>query len=125
SWKAAGGKRSGGTAGGRGWREAAAGSGPEDVSSLKDYPADWLKRVELDITYEGYLQRQERQLRRFRKMEKVRIPEDFDYSGAEGISKEAREKLEQIRPFSLGQASRISGVRNSDIAVLMVLLERR
>jgi tRNA uridine 5-carboxymethylaminomethyl modification enzyme len=56
-------------------------------------------------------------------MEKMKIPRGFDYNAVTGISAEAREKLEEIQPVSLGQASRISGVRNSDIAVLMVELQ--
>ena len=84
-----------------------------------------LTQAELDVKYEGYIQRQKRQICRFQKMEKVRIPDDFDYDTLEGISSESREKLREIRPLSVGQASRISGVRNSDIAILMVFLGRK
>ncbi len=91
---------------------------------LSDKPESVLCLTELDIKYEGYIARQERQVRRFEKMEKLLIPADFDYSKAEGISREAREKLAAIRPLSVGQASRISGVRSSDIAVLLILLGR-
>lgn len=93
-------------------------------AGLKKYPADWVSHTELDIKYEGYINRQMKQVNRFRKMEKRVIPSDFDYDAIEGISTESREKLKKIRPVSLGQASRISGVRNSDIAVLMVILKR-
>ncbi len=86
---------------------------------------DWLRQVELDVKYEGYVARQERQIVRFEKLESMRIPAEFDYDGVAGISNESREKLNAIRPLSLGQASRVSGVRNADIAVLMVALERR
>jgi len=86
---------------------------------------DWLRQVELDVKYEGYVARQERQIVRFEKLESMRIPPEFDYDGVAGISNESREKLNAIRPLSLGQASRVSGVRNADIAVLMVALERR
>ncbi len=92
---------------------------------IKDYPGDWISHTELDIKYEGYINRQMKQVIRFRKMEKKAIPLDFDYDAVEGISSESREKLKKIRPVSIGQASRISGVRNSDIAVLMVLLKRK
>ncbi|MFP4565766.1 MAG: tRNA uridine-5-carboxymethylaminomethyl(34) synthesis enzyme MnmG [Spirochaetaceae bacterium] len=88
-------------------------------------PGEWLTQVELDVKYEGYVSRQERQIDRFRKLEGLRIPGGFDYDALEGISNEAREKLKAIRPFSVGQASRISGVRNSDITVLVVSLGRR
>ena len=96
----------------------------EAMPELKNYPPAWLSHVELDVKYEGYVARQERQIARFRKMEDIRIPEDFDYDRAEGISRESREKMKTIRPLSVGQASRISGVRSSDIAVLMVLLNQ-
>lgn len=91
---------------------------------LTRYSLDWLQHTELDVKYEGYVARQERQIARFRKMEDMLIPEDFDYETLDGISSESREKLKTIRPRSVGQASRISGVRSSDIAVLTVLLSR-
>ncbi len=86
---------------------------------------EWLTQVELDVKYEGYVLRQERQVDRFRKLEGLKIPTGFDYDRLEGISNEGREKLKAIRPFSVGQASRISGVRNSDVTVLVVSLGRR
>lgn len=92
---------------------------------LEKYPGQWINHAELDVKYEGYIKRQNQQVNRFKRMEKVRIPADFDYDAVDGISSESREKLKGIRPLSLGQASRISGVRNSDIAVLMVLLGRK
>jgi tRNA uridine 5-carboxymethylaminomethyl modification enzyme len=95
------------------------------VPGYDDFPREWLRQAELDIKYEGYIARQDLQIKRFEKMEKLKIPENFDYNRVEGISHESREKLKTIRPVSLGQASRISGVRNSDIAVLMVLLNRK
>ncbi|MCK5200314.1 MAG: tRNA uridine-5-carboxymethylaminomethyl(34) synthesis enzyme MnmG, partial [Spirochaetales bacterium] len=93
--------------------------------SIKNYPGKWISHAELDVKYDGYINRQMKQVERFRKMEKRTIPVDFDYDMALGISTESREKLKKIRPVSIGQASRISGVRNSDIAVLMVLLGRK
>ncbi|MBN2510980.1 MAG: tRNA uridine-5-carboxymethylaminomethyl(34) synthesis enzyme MnmG [Spirochaetales bacterium] len=92
---------------------------------LARYPESWLKQKELDIKYEGYIQRQERQVRRFERMELVKIPRDFNYDKVEGISNESREKFKRILPMNIGQASRISGVRNSDIAVLLVCLGRK
>ncbi|OQY33930.1 MAG: tRNA uridine-5-carboxymethylaminomethyl(34) synthesis enzyme MnmG [Spirochaetaceae bacterium 4572_59] len=96
----------------------------EAVPELENYPPAWLDHVELDVKYEGYVARQERQVARFKKMENILIPEGFDYSAAEGISMESREKMKTIQPRSVGQASRISGVRSSDIAVLTVLLNQ-
>ena len=97
----------------------------EAVPELKDYPGVWLSHVELDVKYEGYVARQERQIARFIKMEDILIPAGFEYDRADGISKESREKFKNIQPRSVGQASRISGVRSSDIAVLMVLLNQK
>lgn len=95
------------------------------VDGLETFPESLLRQVELDVKYAGYIDRQERQVQRFRRMERMRIPVDLDYHTIDGISRESREKLAKIRPLSVGQASRISGVRNSDIAVLMVSLNRR
>ncbi len=94
------------------------------VPELAGCPPSWRQHAELDIKYEGYVARQERQIARARKMESMKIPPDFDYAKLEGISMESREKFKRIRPLSVGQASRISGVRASDIAVLIVLLSR-
>ncbi|MBM3242318.1 tRNA uridine-5-carboxymethylaminomethyl(34) synthesis enzyme MnmG [Candidatus Poribacteria bacterium] len=82
------------------------------------------EQVEIQIKYEGYIQRQNTQIEQFKKLERYAIPEDFDYSTATGLREEAKEKLSKIRPVSIGQASRISGVSPADISVLMVLLEK-
>ena len=87
-------------------------------------PEEWLRQVELDVKYEGYVARQERQISRFRKLEHLPIPRGFDYDAVPGLSNEGREKLKEIRPLSLGQASRVPGVRNADVAVLMVAVGR-
>jgi tRNA uridine 5-carboxymethylaminomethyl modification enzyme len=81
-------------------------------------------QAELDIKYEGYISRQQRQVDRYARMERIAIPADFDYDAISGISSESREKLKSIRPVSIGQAGRISGVRTSDLAILMVVLSR-
>jgi tRNA uridine 5-carboxymethylaminomethyl modification enzyme len=83
-----------------------------------------LEQVEIEIKYEGYFQRQRDQVERFRRMERKRIPDTFDYETISSLSKEAREKLSRIRPDSLGQAARISGVSPADISILTVLLEK-
>ncbi len=87
-------------------------------------PTSWLNQVELDVKYEGYVARQERQIRQFEKLEKLRIPEDFNYDALRGLSNEAKEKLAEIRPMSVGQAARIPGIRNADVALLTVTLDR-
>lgn len=84
----------------------------------------WLALAEAGVKYEGYIARQEEQVGRFRRMEEKLIPRDFDWDGLAGVSAEAREKLKLIRPISIGQASRISGVRPPDIAILLVSLGR-
>jgi len=84
-----------------------------------------LKCAETDVKYEGYLGQQERQIERLKKAEARRIPEDFDYRGIPGISREVREKLERIRPLTLGQAGRIPGVTPAAITILNVYIESR
>ncbi len=86
--------------------------------------AEGLRLAELEVKYEGYLSRQERQVGRFRRLEDLRVPEGFDYDAAAGLSAEAREKLKRVRPISVGQAARIAGVRAGDVAVLLVHLKR-
>ena len=82
------------------------------------------EQVEISVKYEGYIQRQQKQVEDFRKMESHKLPPDLDYSAIQGLRLEAREKLAAVRPLDLGQASRISGVSPADIAVLMIDLER-
>ncbi len=84
-----------------------------------------LREVENRIKYEGYINKQREQIERYRKMEEQRIPEVFDYGAIGGLAAEARDKLEQVRPRSLGQAARISGVTPADISILMLHLEER
>ena len=80
--------------------------------------------VEIQLKYAGYLARQQKQVEEFRKEESRRLPEDLDYEAIGGLRLEARQKLGQIRPLSIGQASRISGVSPADIAVLLIWLEQ-
>ena len=82
------------------------------------------EQVEIQLKYAGYIARQERQVEEFRRAEARKLPEDIDYSAIPALKAEAREKLAKIRPVSLGQASRISGVSPADVAVLMVWLEQ-
>ncbi len=97
----------------------------DSVPELNSFDPVYVNQVELDIKYEGYIKRQEQQVKRFERMEFMKIPLDFDYDEIEGLSNESKEKFKSVRPMSVGQASRISGVRNSDIAVLMVILGRK
>ena len=84
-----------------------------------------LDQVELDVKYEGYIKRQAKHIHRVRQMERIRLNRSFDYDRIVGLSAEAREKLKWIRPASLGQASRISGVRQSDLSLIMLYTSRR
>ena len=96
-----------------------------DIEALASFPYSVLSEAELDIKYEGYLQRQEKEAEKAKRMENMEIPSDFDYDSVDGISSESREKLKTVRPLSIGQASRISGVRVTDIAVLSVVVRSR
>ena len=97
---------------------------PFDVSR-PDLPAAVTEEVEIQLKYAGYLSRQLKQVEEFKKEESRRLPEDIDYDSIAGLRLEAREKLQQIRPMSIGQAGRISGVSPADIAVLLIWLEQR
>jgi tRNA uridine 5-carboxymethylaminomethyl modification enzyme len=101
---------------------AAGGLAPADAS------AEALERIEVEVAYEGYLRRQEADAARVARADGVRVPDDVDYRGIPGLSNEVVEKLERIRPRSVGQASRISGVTPAAIAILLThigLHERR
>ena len=87
-------------------------------------PMDVQEQVNINIKYEGYIKRQMSQVKQFKKMEKKRIPENIDYDDVGSLRIEARQKLAKIRPSSIGQASRISGVSPADISVLLIYLEQ-
>ena len=87
-----------------------------------DLPYDVAEQVDINIKYEGYITRQKRQVAQFKKLESKRIPDQIDYDDVPSLRIEARQKLKQIRPASIGQASRISGVSPADISVLLVYL---
>ncbi|MDD5746107.1 MAG: tRNA uridine-5-carboxymethylaminomethyl(34) synthesis enzyme MnmG [Candidatus Omnitrophica bacterium] len=92
------------------------------VSVLSD---DVANQVEIGIKYEGYIQREEALIQRLKKLEHREIPENFPYAKITGLKKEAREKLQKIMPLSVGQAMRISGITSSDIALVLMRLERK
>jgi tRNA uridine 5-carboxymethylaminomethyl modification enzyme len=87
-------------------------------------PPDVQRQVEIQCKYEGYLQRQEAEVKRFKHLEKMDIPEGFDYGEVPGLSNEVRQKLSEIQPLSLGQASRIPGITPAALSILMVFLKR-
>lgn len=90
----------------------------------KPLPEDVIEQVEIEIKYEGYISRQLNQVKQFKKMENKRIPENINYNEIGSLRLEARQKLLDYRPISVGQASRISGVSPADISVLLVYLEQ-
>jgi len=102
--------------------------------SIRDFTAmglidecdeDILEQLEIQSKYEGYIRKQEEQVKRFEKMEGKLIPGDIDYDEIFGLSNEARQKLKMIRPESIGQASRVSGINPADINVLLIFLEKK
>ena len=94
-------------------------------TALSEADPGLLNQVELEVKYEGYINRQESQVRRFRKMEEMKLPPDFDYHAVNGLSTEAREKLKKIRPLSLGQAQRIPGMRFADVSLLLFYMRKQ
>ncbi|MFC4601328.1 tRNA uridine-5-carboxymethylaminomethyl(34) synthesis enzyme MnmG [Cohnella hongkongensis] len=88
-----------------------------------DLPEEVKEQVEIQVKYTGYIEKQQQQVERMEKMEKKRIPENIDYDSIHGLATEAKQKLGKIRPLSLGQASRISGVTPADLSILLVHLE--
>jgi tRNA uridine 5-carboxymethylaminomethyl modification enzyme len=102
-----------------------------DIEPMKTHPLfrqaanerDCLDRIEIEAKYEGYINRQDEQIRIFERSEAVLIPHEFDYSCVKSLSKEGKERLNQIRPKSIGQASRLSGVTSADLSVLLISLK--
>jgi tRNA uridine 5-carboxymethylaminomethyl modification enzyme len=88
-------------------------------------PEEVGEQVNICIKYDGYLQRQMKQVEQFKKLEQKKIPETIDYDTVPSLRIEARQKLKEFRPASIGQASRIAGVSPADISVLLVYLEKR
>ena len=94
----------------------------EHFGLFAEYPKDILETAEITVKYEGYLKQGYEQIEKAKRLEEKTLPTDIDYMQIEGLRLEAREKLNQIRPLNLGQASRISGVNPADVSVLMVYL---
>ena len=96
-----------------------------DDLSLDDAGLTYYEKVQLevDVKYSGYIERELAKIKKFQDLEKIRVPRDFEYSGLPGLSNEIIEKLSSVRPVSLGQASRVSGVTPVAISILMVRLK--
>jgi len=93
--------------------------------SRPELPRDIAEEAEIQIKYEGYIQKQQQELERAAKLENMRLPDGLDFSAMEGLRLEARQKLARVKPATVGQAGRISGVSPADIAVLLVYLEKK
>ena len=90
-----------------------------------DLPFDVKEQVNIQIKYEGYIKQQKKQVEQFHKMENKILPEDLDYTTIQGLRIEAQQKLNAIRPVSLGHASRITGVSPADLSVLLIYMEQQ
>ncbi len=97
----------------------------ESDPALSGFDGNALTQVELKVKYDGYIRRQRGEVEKFRKMESLKIPESFDFSHISGLSREVREKLDKVRPDSVGQAMRIQGMTPAAAAILLVALKRR
>jgi tRNA uridine 5-carboxymethylaminomethyl modification enzyme len=84
-----------------------------------------ITQLEVQIKYQGYIVKQLQQIERFKKLENRKLPEDMDYDEIDGLRIEAKQKLNRLKPVSLGQATRISGVSPADINVLLIHLEKQ
>ncbi|MBK5200985.1 MAG: tRNA uridine-5-carboxymethylaminomethyl(34) synthesis enzyme MnmG [Spirochaetaceae bacterium] len=96
----------------------------EKIPELNNYSEAIRYHVQLDVKYEGYIAKEQREVKRFSNLENIKIPDDFDFGSVTGMSSEGIEKCKKIRPISVGQAGRISGLRSTDIAILMVHVKR-
>jgi tRNA uridine 5-carboxymethylaminomethyl modification enzyme len=94
------------------------------IPEASAYPDSWILTAILDARYKGYLEKEDRLASRVDRSDRLRIPADFDYASVAGLSKEGMEKLLAVKPLTLGQASRVPGVRKSDAALLYVVLAR-
>lgn len=97
----------------------------EFVPELKEFPKDVLEEVEVDIKYRGYIEKQQREIEKFKKLENMKIPESINYYEVPGLSNEIREKFSKIKPNSIGQALRIPGVTPSAISALQIYLKKK
>jgi tRNA uridine 5-carboxymethylaminomethyl modification enzyme len=97
---------------------------PPEIPGLSAWPREWVERVCLDIKYSGYIEKEKRAAAKLAKIDAVKISPDLDYSTLLGISAEAKEKLKAVRPLTVGQAARIPGVRQGDIALLIILTRK-
>jgi tRNA uridine 5-carboxymethylaminomethyl modification enzyme len=98
--------------------------GPMDVPVDDRLPAQIRAQLEVAAKYSGYIERQEEEIARHRRNEETRLPENLDYARVAGLSNEVRQKLEQIRPATVGQAARVAGVTPAAVSILLVHLKK-
>ena len=89
-----------------------------------DFSEEVREQIEIQLKYEGYIQKALQQVEKLKKMEDKKVPENIDYDAISGLATEARQKLKNVRPLSIAQASRISGVNPADISILLVYIEQ-
>ena len=94
------------------------------MTDMPPLPKEVWEEAAIQVKYEGYISRQVAQVAQFQKMENKKLPEDIDYTTLKGLRLEARQKLQEVRPLNVGQASRISGVSPADVTALLIYLER-
>jgi tRNA uridine 5-carboxymethylaminomethyl modification enzyme len=103
--------------------------GYDAVENLAPAPeplaASAARQVEIEVKYEGYIQKQVKEIEKFKHLEKIRIPDDFDFRTVHGLSNELKNKLADVRPTCLGQSARIDGITPAALSVLMVALKAR
>jgi len=97
---------------------------PEVEAYLSNYSDEILEQAEINVKYESYIEKEQVMVNKLLKFENLKIPVNFDYANLKAISNEGRQKLSRIRPSTIGQASRISGVSPSDVSVLMLYMDR-
>jgi len=90
----------------------------------KNLPEDVVEQINIELKYEGYITRQQKQVENFRRVECRKIPAELDYYDIKGLRREAQQKLNMFKPLSIGQASRVSGVTPADISVLLIYLSQ-
>jgi tRNA uridine 5-carboxymethylaminomethyl modification enzyme len=97
---------------------------PKINELLKDYPSDVIEQAEIQIKYDVYIEKEKDLVKKMSQLEELKIPENFNYDRISALSNEALQKFKKIKPSTLGQASRISGVNPSDVQILMVYMGR-
>jgi tRNA uridine 5-carboxymethylaminomethyl modification enzyme len=95
-----------------------------EIPALSSWPPEWVERACLDLKYAGYIEREKRAVAKLSKMDAIKIAADINYDSITGLSVEAREKLKTVRPLTVGQAARIPGIRQGDIALLMIVARK-